>query len=483
MITRILLVGAVIAGGCSSPAGRDAGPTCPAAAPHHVPAYPVAVDLLLVNGNEHSTASKRDNLIRNFPTFLQELRIRASGVPDLRIGVTTANLGTGSYNLCEPGGEGAKLQREPGARSVPGCPTPADPWIAYTPGAQGGATNVQGSTSTDPIEQVAQAFACIEHLHESPCGVLMLLEAARRALDPDRNINPGFLRARSLLVVLFLADGDDCSAQDASLFDPSNAALGAPSHFRCVEHGLVCDEPLHEPGDKHRCRPGGKYLFPVEEYQRFFRQMRDDGRFLVAAIAAPPEPVKVFLDTTAVPGPEPMLEGSCSSAIGYGEPAVRLNEAVRGLGARGLFNAGLAPTGRTAGVCSEDYSPAWRALAQRISDELTAPCLRAWPVAETGEPVCRSAPLLADSGLDRCWHEARCAVRSGTTGPDIPRCPPALGQDCGAGCPCWRLRRDPACAVDGGAPFRVEVVRGALSAEPFSVECSAVPPSCVAAGD
>lgn len=116
-------------------------------------------------------------------------------------------------------------------------------------------------------------------------------------------------------------------------------------------------------------------------------------------------------------------------------------------------------------VCSADYAPAFRLLARRIVEELTATCLRDWPVAVNGEPLCQTR-----------LEGARCAVKA-VSGQEIPRCagaPPAP-------IPCWRLRPDEDCRRNGDAPFRVEVMRGNNAAEPFSVECLGLPATCLTA--
>jgi hypothetical protein len=318
---------------------------------------PSGVDLLFVIDDSNGTASYQQNLSMNFPKLLRALWREGRGLPDLHIGVVSQDLGAGPYSLpsCDvPGGEGGKLQTTP---RKPGCVPPTGPWISH----QGGQTNVP--PSSDPVETLGAAFSCIAELGVGACGFEHTLEAGRRALDPALGVNPGFLRADTLLVVVFVTDEDDCSAADPALFDPSPQAIGSLgplASFRCTEHGLICDEAnLRAPGVKHNCRPGQTWLQPVERYGTFFRQLRPPGRVILAALAGPPSLVEVGLE-----GPNPVLEPTCQSINGGAYPAVRIHSVVSTFGADGLFNPGVV------GSCAGDFSPALQLLGERIAAHL-----------------------------------------------------------------------------------------------------------------
>ena len=68
-----------------------------------------------------------------------------------------------------------------------------------------GTNNVAGGVT------VADAFTCMANNNgDLGCPYLQVLEASYRALSNPPPENAGFLRDDSLLVVVFLADGDDC---------------------------------------------------------------------------------------------------------------------------------------------------------------------------------------------------------------------------------------------------------------------------------
>jgi hypothetical protein len=326
---------------------------------------PSGVDILFVIDNSASTDQYQINLVHQFPKLLRGLWREGKGLPDLHVGVVSEDLGAGSYSLpsCEtPGGEGGRLQAAP--RMV-GCAPPSDPWIDH----RAGQTNIPKGKD-DELKCIAEAFACIAFLGSGGCGFEHTLEAGRRALDPALAINPGFLRPDTLLVVVFVGDEDDCSAAKPQLFDPAHQALTDPlgplTSFRCTEFGLVCDEPLRQPGVKHNCRPGQDWLYPVDRYIQFFRALRPPGRVILAALVAPPSPIVVALE-----GANPVLKASCQSSNGVALPALRIQAVVQALGEDGLFNAGIEDGERVeVNNCDTNFAPAMELLGQRIMAHL-----------------------------------------------------------------------------------------------------------------
>ncbi len=339
----------------------------PAAQPH------VMSDLdLLVVMDSSSMGVKPDSFTKAFPALLEALRHPSLGlddpqgsrcsttdrsncrIPDLHLGVVSTDLGAGGYSLpsCEtPGGDGGKLQSKP---LVAGCTPPSDPYISYVDGT----TNVPDWHPTN-LEKIAEAFGCIGLLGSGGCGFEHPLEAARRALDPTLNVNPGFLRKDATLAILWLTDEDDCSATKPQLFDPAQQGLTDPlgplTSFRCFEFGISCDKNGRQPGVRHSCVPGFDWLFKVEEYQQFFANLKPAGRLVLFALAGPTSPVEVGIE-----GSNPVLKPSCQSQSGNAVPAIRLAAVVQSFGANGLFN----PAGTNA--CSPDYTPALRALGERL---------------------------------------------------------------------------------------------------------------------
>jgi hypothetical protein len=294
------------------------------------------IDILFVIDNSASMQQEQTNLVTNFPKLIDALRSHALGadgsgnpctasnpsgckIPDVHIGVVSTDLGAGNYGLpsCEvPSGDQGKLQNR--AR-VAGCKTPSNPWISY----QNGVTNVVGGTG-NAIDQVKQAFSCIARLGVQGCGFEQTLEAARRALDPALNLNPGFLRANALLLVVFVTDEDDCSAAATTLYDPTqqglNDPLGPLTSFRCFEFGIRCNiNNRNTVGPRSNCLPAYSWLHSVPNYINFFYNLKPPGEVLMAAISGPTTPVAVGRD-----GTNPALQPSCQSMATNAVPAIRI---------------------------------------------------------------------------------------------------------------------------------------------------------------
>ncbi len=422
------------------------------------------VDLLFVIDNSGSMENLQAHLAKQFPKLVEALRMKQLGgrIPNVRIGVTSTDLGSGAFAVdsCErPGGDGGRLLRT----AHGSCTPPSDPWIEY----RDGATNVAAGAG-DPIERVKEAFSCIAKLGDKGCMFEQPLEAARRALDPKLKVNPGFLRAEALLVVVFITNEDDCSTKNEALFDPaSTAALGPLHSFRCFDQGVTCNVNGRSAiGPRKECRPrtASPFLHDVEEYASFFSALKPKGRIMLAAIAGPPSPVEVVRE-----GDLARLQPSCGTHLGsadYGDPAVRMKSLVDRFGVDGQFTA----------ICESDFGPALKRLGDRIVASLDRPCLGAPPLTRGGGLACAAGDLLG-TGQDGkpmtcargCLELADCLVDelSGGESPtarEIPACSAELFanpklRDCGASCPCWRLAHSPECAASSRSGYAVEILR------------------------
>lgn len=161
------------------------------------------IDVLFVIDNSGSMEQEQQNLIANFPTFIQVLD--ASGL-DYRVGVTTSGrdyewtMATplGAIPQDQGGGHNGKLLK-------PASCNMAHKWIE----------------KTDP--NPAAKFSCVANVgiegpsHEMPLG------AIRDAFE-DRiadGTNVGFRRPDALLALVILTDENDCSYEQ-----PVNLAFG-----------------------------------------------------------------------------------------------------------------------------------------------------------------------------------------------------------------------------------------------------------------
>jgi hypothetical protein len=400
--------------------------------------------------------------------------------------VISTDLGAGNYSLpsCEvSGGDGGKLQAAP---QVAGCIGPSKPYIEYIDGV----TNVNNPAVKDPIEGVKKAFQCIAEIGTGGCGFEFQLEAARRALDPKLNRNPGFIRDEAFLAVVFITDEDDCSAQKPQLFDPNqnqlNDPLGPLTSFRCFEFGIDCacaggaKCKRTTMGARKGCKPGFSWLYKVEDYVKFFKGLKDPGRLIMFAIAGPTDRVEVGMDNQ-----QPALRPSCQTTQGKGVPAIRIRALIDGInkgGDLGYFNQGTDYTMTQdvpVNICSPDYSPALRLLGKVIVATLGGQCINAPPLTRNGGLVCSRGQSLGTNSQNQpisckasCLHLADCLVslrKRGQPDQQVERCSKDKfdnpgDKTCGSVCPCWRLvprtgGQDTCEPGVDGSPYGLEILR------------------------
>jgi hypothetical protein len=427
------------------------------------------IDILFVIDNSNSMAEEQQNLSQNFPKLIEALRSQSLGnkIPNVHIGVITSDLGAGDYGLpsCEQaGGDRGKLQAQP---RIAGCTPPSQSFISY----EDGVTNIESATS-DPIEQVKEAFRCIAEVGTGGCGFEQQLQAARRALDPGQNVNPGFVRKDALLAVVFITDEDDCSAQNSMLYDSNQTTLTDPlgplTSFRCFEFGIECDiNDRTKPGPRKSCKPAYDWLYSIDDYVKFFKGLKPPGRVMLFAVAGPTDKVEVGLDAQ-----NPTLRPSCQTSMGRGVPAIRIKALVDGLGKDGTFNRGTDTSFAqdvAVNICSPDYSPALRLLGRKLTGTLGTQCLSAPLTTDNGGLVCQKDDPIGGGQVcgESCLEKADCVVKEivnqGTAQESstvVQQCPGTVSGSCGATCPCWRIVRHADCrpAVDG-SPYRFEILR------------------------
>jgi hypothetical protein len=251
------------------------------------------IDILFVIDNSNTMKQEQENLLLNFPKFIQRIEAITPKVQSYRIGVISTDIGAGPYQgplmgSCIPNGDAGKLKHAPtGAACAPSYPK----WIE------------------GPGPTVSQDVSCIANLGVGGCGYEQQMEAALRALK-DQPYNAGFMRKNAPIAIIFITDEDDCSALDTKLFDPNDSSFG-PYPSRCVKHM-------------------GK-LHPVSRYVQAFKKLKDnEKRVVVAAITGPTgkavvDPVK----NTVVP--------VCSSpALGEAGPGNRFDTLIKAFGDRGV---------------------------------------------------------------------------------------------------------------------------------------------------
>jgi hypothetical protein len=279
--------------------------------------------------------------------------------------VITGDLGAGGFEAagCSGSGDGALLQNAP---RFDGCSPPLYRYIEdlelpfwMCPEGSGPCRerNYQGS--------LAETLACITPIGAGTCEFSQPLEAMRRALDGSIAANNGFLRDDAFLMVLILTDGDDCSAEDATLFDPDAAERGPLTAFRCAEYGLNCDgaPPTREPASYQSCEPrADSALYGIDEYREsLISQKADPGMVMVSVVSGLEAPVEVGLNGEA----QPELLPVCQSPDATATPAVRLR----------AFAEAFPFRNTQTDVCKADLVDALTLVAEQYRTTLGLPCL------------------------------------------------------------------------------------------------------------
>jgi hypothetical protein len=411
------------------------------------------VDILFMVDDSPGTGPKQAELRARFPQLIKILDDFGKTNPaSYHIGVVTSDLGAGQFTLgggqCKPGGRGGKLQPK-GAAADPTCvpPTSGLNYIDY---------NQINQTNNLPAGQdLATTFGCMASVGTMGCGFEQPLESVYKALHDQVPENAGFLRNDAVLVVVWMTDEDDCSADpNTDLFDPSQTQYGALLSYRCTQYGIQCGNPpmslpygdsggVQSPCSSLPPENGGK-LIDVQKYVNYFTKPAAQGGVKVnpqdvvlAGITAPssmgaesllanpnPQPPGPYV---VCPGPVDgktcavVLQHSCISPQNtqfFGDPAVRINQVI-----------GAAANQQLTSVCDTSYQPALQGLGQKIVSTVGAGCI--------------TRPLLDPQSPD-CTVEDETSNQDGSvTITAIPACAQSGGET-----PCWKLDSKPVC---GGA--------------------------------
>lgn len=362
LLAVMALASAVGCEGGSNPIA-DMQPQVCEARRQRAPDFAPMLDLLFVIDTSPAMAEAQPHLetnLRRMATVLEQIQ---GGLPDIHLGVVSADLGAGGYDVagCAGTGDGGRLQTSP---RVDGCSPPEGSFLySYrTPSYQ--CPSGQSYCPEHNYEgDLGDALTCVGMLGADGCAFPQPLEAMKRALThPD---NAGFLRDEAFLFVVFLTASDDCSAADSGLFDPNAADLGAADAFRCTRYGVTCDggEIDGTPQTYSACQPRtDSLLADPGAYVSFLRGLKaDPGQVLVAAAAGPEGP---FTIVSPDPG-QPRLAPSCTSDAASAKPAVRLQ----------AFLDAFPYRSTSTSLCEEDLSGTLILVAQQLAWVLEDPCL------------------------------------------------------------------------------------------------------------
>ncbi len=370
------------------------------------------VDMLFVIDNSGSMAGEQANLRANFPALMTSLKNMVGGLPNVHLGVTTTDLGTGMFQItyCEEvGGDAGNLVTgncpnftttntapyiidvEPQsceitkeANNTCSAHTCSQANCAHEPGTQ----YVQDSTSGCPRcrnyenSSLEDMFSCVADLGTMGCGFEQPLEAMYKALDTQNTSNAGFIRENAFLAVILITDEDDCSGSNPQLYDNTqtdiNSTLGPLTSYRCFEFGITCDinSRTHQ-GTRQNCVPredAAALLHPLSRYIQFMQALKDPQMLVVAAIAGPVTPSPTGVGHNMVVGLDdqsnPDLQYSCTTAVDGAVPTIRIYNLIA------AFNEeeDLAQWAYSS-ICSADYTPALSGIGNKIKDILEFQCL------------------------------------------------------------------------------------------------------------
>ncbi|MFN0248244.1 MAG: vWA domain-containing protein [Kofleriaceae bacterium] len=332
------------------------------------------IDILFVIDNSKSMEDKQENLVANFPDFINVLQTIPGGLPNVHIGVVTTDMG-------------AKATRDPTpATGVSGCTgSGEDGRLRTHPSISGSFISDidpgTGVRSKNYSGDLATVFRQLAKVGDTGCGFEQHLESMKRALtNPANN---GFVRRDAYLAVIFIADEDDCSMARTAMLGPESAALGTLQSFRCTRFGVTCDQngsttdAMKQVGSKGQCHPNDSspYLETVQSYVDFLKGLKADPKLLiVAGVLGTTEPFQVELRAplgqTAV---EPALAHSCSYTGSRGlevaDPPIRLKYFLDQFPDRSTFTT----------ICQRNLADALEKIAGLLRIIIGDPCMQGLP--------------------------------------------------------------------------------------------------------
>jgi len=398
------------------------------------------LDILFMVDDSSSMTSMQQKLLAQLPTFMNVLE-GLPVMPNLHVAVVSSDMGAPSDVQssigCTLAGDQGEFFSQPEGTCLATTITPGDTFISDVDGM---------ANFTDPI---ATVFQCIGLLGANGCGFEHQLASIDRALGADGlgpapSQNAGFLRADAYLGIVMLTNEDDCSAPANTTIYSLNGSPqsitnpdGPIGNYRCnggPRGGHFCKDlnpgspnmayatpPLNPPTDATGTPPmlqlsdcednesGSSALTPVSQFISDIRALKPDpdNEILVGEIIAPATPYGVEWVAGTPPSDAvelwPQVMHSCGQAGGddvnpepvtqtvadgsFGDPGVRETQF-----AEGFQNSVVAS------ICDADYSQSMTAIAQKLGQLITPPCIQGKIQNDTqGNPQCSVVENLTDT--------------------------------------------------------------------------------------
>ena len=320
------------------------------------------LDVLVQMDDSSGMLDVQEKLAAHLSVLLDGFAALPGGPPELHLGVVTSDLGTtGSLDRTTPGPslDGCSGAGKDGALQTGGAQVTGH-FVVDEADENGGRRGNYTGQLVDVVSQMIKTGG-------AGCGFEQHLAATQRAFENP--LNDGFARPDANLLLLVVANEDDCSVTDPALFGPASAALGALQSYRCTRFGVTCDESLDTPGVKTNCLPEetSPYVDGVASYVDFFRRLRGDSAHLAVGMLIGPPVVDVVL-RAPVGGTQPEIALS-SSCTGFGpelaDPGVRL----------AAFGTALAPNSEVQSMCSPDLAPQLASIGRLVKRMYGVVCL------------------------------------------------------------------------------------------------------------
>ena len=319
------------------------------------------LDLLLVIDNSMTMMEEQSALAQAhaLPRLLERL---ASGnwdvnpapdfhpVPDLHVAVVSTDLGL------------------EGISDIERCPGLGDDGLFLS--ACSNDSPFATTSEAGSISALAMDAVCRSQVGVDGCTFEQPLEAALRALAPapdghGDDANQGFLREKSLLVVLLLTDEEDCSMQDTRIITPpvyldqGDPLLSQGLNVRCnLNRDALFPSRRYIDGLK-ALRPGGAdrtmffaiagvptELVSGEAFDAVAYEDDDERERFYASLLDAPARTEAIDDRGTLAPEDDVIRPVCQSELGMALPARRLVEVARGFGMNGLVQS----------ICERDLS-------------------------------------------------------------------------------------------------------------------------------
>ncbi len=416
------------------------------------------LDILFQIDTSGSMLEEQQSLRNNFGRFIDVLESLEIGLPNVHIAVSTPDLGTsatdgtnkGMLGGCNGTGEAGALRKLPGTALT---------FLRDVDNGAGGRTRNYTGTLTE-------RFAELATVGTAGCGIEQHLEALKRTLDANP-ANAGFLRPNAALAVIVIADEDDCSLANTSIFtgDPTSDPLwGEKANFKCTKEGVVCESPstdLSVVGPRMGCSANDASTMntKLDRYEDFLRGLKQNPKKLImAGILGDHEPFEIFakpVSGSTTSALKPSCEYAGATGIQYAYPAVRTRELIERFPGQNTVTT----------ICDSDLSGALVDIGRLIVDAVGNPCFLN-PLSD------------ADPATPGTQYE--CAVTELQTFADGTNKELATVPACDDGrtrIPCWRIEADPeGCKhVETDPKLKLIIERGGVPPrEDYAVSASCV---------